>query len=39
MEIIGLLAVIVLSLVVLIALFWVVRSIPDINRYRRLRRM
>jgi hypothetical protein len=39
MAIVGMITLILLALVVLIGLYVVVRSIPDIRRYRRIRSM
>ncbi len=39
MATLGILFLVVLGLVLLVALYVLVRSIPDINRYRRVRKM
>ncbi len=39
METVGIIALVLFALVVLLALYVLLRSVPDINRYRRLRRM
>lgn len=39
MEIIGWIAIVALVLVVVLALIWALRSLPDVRRYLRLRRM
>jgi hypothetical protein len=39
MAIVGGVALVIVALVVLLAIVWIVMSLPDINRYRRLRKM
>jgi len=39
MEVVGYVAVIVVGLIVLLALGFVVVALPDVSRYRRLRKM
>lgn len=39
MEIVGYVAVVVVGLIVLLALGFVVVALPDVSRYRRLRKM
>jgi uncharacterized protein HemY len=38
-DIVGIVALVVLALLVLGFLFWFLRSIPDLARYRRIRHM
>jgi len=39
MAALGVVLLLVLGIVLLVALYVIVRSIPDINRYRRIRKM
>ena len=39
MEVVGYVAVVVVGLIVLLALGFVVVALPDVSRYRRLRKM